>query len=199
MSDDHVIEEERDLGPMLIQAIDDKIVLKKRAAELEKALSALCNEVSGTLSLGELAMREAVGHTNVNCLRVRLEEAQSALEAAGASEGRQTEPSPASSPTVEKLIDDRIGHWKIKPGERSSAYRNGGVDALVDLKEQFAFSGRDATPPPSPTPVQGREEAERLIVALKNELETDLACFHIGNVTVKELRAALSPSLPRGK
>lgn len=159
MSDDHVIEEERGLGPMLIQAIDDKIALKKRAAELKKALAALCNEVSGILSLGELAMREAVGHTNVNCLRTRLEEAQSALKPAGASEGRQPEPSPAS---ISVLSDDQ------KADVNKLVYRIN-TTMLAGWPPAIEAAARAAlTPSPSPTPVQGGEEAlERLVSAAR--------------------------------
>lgn len=50
-------------------------------ARLREALDKLKNEAVGMLALGESAMRQSVGNTNVACLQQRIKEAEQALSA----------------------------------------------------------------------------------------------------------------------
>jgi hypothetical protein len=52
---------------------------RARCLRLEDALRSLVNEATGVLTYGEHALREKVGHTNVNCLQRRIAEAREAL------------------------------------------------------------------------------------------------------------------------
>jgi hypothetical protein len=50
-----------------------------RIAELEAALSTLFREVSGTFNAFDSDIRQAIGNTNVTCIKQRLDGARSAL------------------------------------------------------------------------------------------------------------------------
>ena len=58
---------------------DENASLIAAAPDLYASLQALVNEVNATLSLGERKLRQAVGHTNVNVLHLKVDEAVAAL------------------------------------------------------------------------------------------------------------------------
>lgn len=62
----------------------------KRIAELEKALQTLFNEVKGTLSAHEVAIRYDHGNSNWSCLEMAIEKAREALrDRAGTDDGEK--------------------------------------------------------------------------------------------------------------
>lgn len=83
-----------DMAALAIQsdqdAVDICLAVNSHAA-LTKALLSLSNEVRGQYTIGEPAIRQALGNTNYQCVIDKLEAARAALVKAGMDDATQTQ------------------------------------------------------------------------------------------------------------